>query len=254
MMILKSRKCSVMSVCYSLEILEQFRVPDAPEIMRPNAISFVLLAVTLVAVKAPIGPVQIQLLDVFDEILPRGAPVVLSELAQQERHSLPPCDSSNVQLLVEQLLSEPLLAHRIPKHRSPGKPVEMPTVDQLMRNLELQRVLQHCPEIQLVVHASHNDQHAWCLLVDPITCSLSGLPPVEIGPVAPGGPAHVGRPDFVAQVDADDPGVLVELVGQGLQTAEKLLFRVVVVEPEAVSVVVAAAPLGFAGVVVENHH
>lgn len=61
-------------------------------------------------------------------------------------------------------------------------------------------------------------------------------------------------PQLVAQVHADHSRVVLVLVREILAALEKFILGVLVAPPEAIAVVVGAAPLRGAGVVVEDYH
>jgi len=241
-------------LAYFPQVLQYCLVPDTGVVVVPESVGLVLLVVTLVAIQAPVDPVQVQLPQVPNQVLPRLAPAVVPELPQDERHSHL-VHPSHEQLLVVQFLPEPGLAPRLPPRlRPPREPIQVSAVDQLVGGVELERVGTDGGEVELVVESADDDEHVGGVAVYPVGDGLCGQPPVELGAISPGGLARLGGPDFVPQVHPYDKLVAAELLGQVFQTLEELGFRVLLVEPQPVPVAVAAAPLRLAGVVVQDHH
>jgi len=86
---------------------------------------------------------------------------------------------------------------------------------------------------------------------DGVATAFGGSVPVEFGIAAAPGCAAA---QFVAKVGADDPGLVFVTLDDGAPVGQPFFFRIIGVVPEAVAVIVLAAPVCAADVVVEDDH
>ena len=61
-------------------------------------------------------------------------------------------------------------------------------------------------------------------------------------------------PQLISQVSANNPWIVPVPQGKGLGILEEHVFRKLPAPPKSISILVGTAPLGSAGVVVENYH
>lgn len=80
------------------------------------------------------------------------------------------------------------------------------------------------------------------------------MPVSRLIPRAPSGGFETRTSDFVPQVHADDPGVVPIPLCELPEALEELLLGVLLIVPKAIPVTGTTAPLGFTGMVVQDHH
>ena len=64
-------------------ILKHIRMPSLGEIIGKNSVSLVITWLTLESIKRPIGPVNISLLQISDQMFPRNVSIIVAKLSQK---------------------------------------------------------------------------------------------------------------------------------------------------------------------------
>lgn len=112
----------------TIEVVELPVVPDLPEVPAVEPVGLVLVGVALVAVEAPVAPVDVGLLEEAHEVLPGDVLLVGPELPEEEGHAQIP----HVGLLARQLALESVVGPQVPAEHQPREALEVPCVDQLV--------------------------------------------------------------------------------------------------------------------------
>ena len=69
---------------YTLQISQHFGMPRRTKIFIPNPISLILLIIALIPIEAPVGPIEVKFLHIFDQINPVPISRVVAELSHQK--------------------------------------------------------------------------------------------------------------------------------------------------------------------------
>ena len=131
----------------------------------------------------------------------------------------------------------------------------MPCIHQFIWDLQVQRGVFDPSQIELPIQPSHENKPVRCQSLHLVGTYLSSpLPVCQRVAVAPGSIHPMRLPQLIPQVSSNNPGIVPVPQGKGLGILEEHVFGKLSAPPKSISILVGTAPLGSAGVVVENYH
>lgn len=116
-----------------------------------------------------------------------------------------------------------------------------------------------CPldasQIKLIVKPTYEDQPMRSNFQNFFTANgSSSLPISKSTALPPSRSQFVGFPDLISQIHADNSGVVLVSPCEFFGRFKEFVLRILMTPPESIPIVIATAPLGGTGVVIENDH
>ena len=130
-------------------IFKHIWMPDSPKIIAEHSEGLIIGWFALEPIKCPVGPVNIRFFQIFDQILPRNIPIIITKLSQKIRYA----HSPHKCLLIKETLLKGLVRYQIPwcySRLQPTPVIKMTRVNQLVRNTQRKRRFKHSRQIYLV--------------------------------------------------------------------------------------------------------